>query len=69
MQIIDHWIEYVHKDHTAASISEKSHDYGWDIAKQNEIIPLYAVLAERIPEPDEQALKRLRERARAHGLI
>lgn len=69
IQIIDHWIEYIDKDHTATSISEKSHDYGWDIAAMNEEIPLYAVLAERIPEPDEQALERLRERARAHGLI
>ena len=69
LQIIDHWIEHIDKDHTAQSISDKSHDYGWDIAAMNEEIPLYAVLAERIREPSDEELERLREKARAHGLM
>jgi hypothetical protein len=69
LQIIDYWIEHIDKDHTAQSISDKSHDYGWDIAEMNEEIPLYAVLAERIREPSDQELERLKEKARAHGLI
>ena len=69
LQIIDHWIEHIDKDHTAKSISDKSHDYGWDIAAQGEEIPLYAVLAERIREPSDQELERLKEKARAHGLM
>jgi hypothetical protein len=69
LQIIDYWIEHIDKDHTAQSISDKSHDYGWDIAQMNEEIPLYAVLAERVREPSDQELERLKEKARAHGVI
>jgi hypothetical protein len=69
MQIIDHWIEHIDTEHTAASISEQSHDRGWEIAAINEEVPLYAVLAERIREPSDEDMKRLKEKARAHGLI
>jgi uncharacterized phage-associated protein len=69
MQIIDHWIEHIDKEHTAKSISEQSHDHGWEIAAMDEEIPLYAVLAERIREPTDQDLERLKEKARSHGLM
>lgn len=69
LQIIDHWIEHIDKEHTAKSISDKSHDYAWEIAREGEEVPLYAILAERIREPDAQRLERLKEKARAHGLM
>jgi hypothetical protein len=51
LSLIDWWIDHIARDHTAASISEKSHDYGWEIAQMGEEIPLYAFLASRIREP------------------
>jgi hypothetical protein len=69
LQIIDYWIDHIDKDHTAGSISDKSHDYGWDIAREGEEIPLYAILAERIREPNDEAIERLKAKARAHGLM
>lgn len=48
---IDWWIKHVAEQHTATSISEKSHDYGWKIAKEGEELPLKAFLARRIREP------------------
>ena len=49
--LIDWWIKHVVEDHTAATISEKSHDYGWKIANEGEELPLKAFLAKRIREP------------------
>jgi hypothetical protein len=69
LQIIDHWIEYIDKEHTAQSISDKSPDYCWDIAAMNEELPFYAVLAERVREPSAEDLERLKKKARAHGLF
>ncbi len=45
---IDWWIKHVSEEHTAASISEKSHDYGWQIARDGEELPFTAFLASRI---------------------
>jgi hypothetical protein len=69
LQIIDYWIEHIDREHTATTISDKSHDYAWDIAHEGEEIPLFAILAERIREPNEQELERLKQKARAHGLM
>jgi len=69
LQIIDYWIEHVDKEHTAASISDESHDYPWDIAKVNEEIPFYAILANRIRKPSDGELEKLRAVARAQGLL
>jgi hypothetical protein len=69
LQIVDHWIDYVDREHTAGTISDESHDYAWDIAHMGEEIPLYAILANRIREPNEHELERLKEKAREHGLI
>ena len=69
LQAVDYWIEHIDEDHTAASISEESHDYAWDIAETGEELPLYAILANRIRDPDDEELERLREKAKAHGLL
>lgn len=50
---IDWWIKHVAEEHTATSISEKSHDYGWKIAKDGEPLPFKAFLAKRIRAPLE----------------
>jgi hypothetical protein len=69
LKVVDFWIKYIDKEHTAESISDHSHDYAWDIAKMGEELPLFAILANRIREPEEPELKRLRQRARELGLL
>jgi hypothetical protein len=69
LKTVDYWIQHIDEDHTATSISDESHDYAWEIAKMGEELPLYAVLANRIREPSEQELGRLRQRAKELGLI
>jgi hypothetical protein len=69
LQIVDYWIDHIDKDHTAGSISDESHDYAWDIAHMGEEIPLYAILASRIREPNDQELAKLIERAQTQGLL
>ena len=49
----DWWIKHIAKDHTAISISEKSHDYGWKIVRDGDELPLTAFLAKRIRPPME----------------
>jgi hypothetical protein len=51
MLIIDYWIRHVTEQHTAKSIGDESHDYGWEIAKMGERLPYFAILAERGREP------------------
>ncbi|PZV37480.1 Panacea domain-containing protein [Mesorhizobium kowhaii] len=65
--VIDYWIKHIDEDHTAASISEQSHNYGWEIARMGEVIPFHSLLAERVREPNDeelewakQAVKRIR---------
>ena len=50
---IDWWIKHVAEEHTAKSISEKSHDYGWRIAQDGEELPFNAYLAKRLRPPSE----------------
>jgi Protein of unknown function (DUF4065) len=69
LKTVDYWIEHIDKEHTAQSISEQSHDYAWDIAKMGEEIPLYAILANRIREPNEEESVQLKRRAKELGLI
>lgn len=66
---VDYWIDHIDKDHTAQSISDESHDYAWEIAKMGEELPLHAVLASRIRDPNDQELERLRRRAQEKGLL
>ena len=70
LRTVNYWIDIIDKDHTAQSISDETHeDYAWQIAKMGEEIPLYALLANRIREPSEQELGKLRKRAKELGLI
>jgi hypothetical protein len=65
---IDHWSMLIADKHTAASISDESHDYAWQIAPMGETLPFYSVLAERIRDPDGDELIRMRKKAEALGL-
>lgn len=51
--MIDWWVKHVAQEHTAASISELSHDYGWKIAAMGEELPYQAFLAKRVRAPRE----------------
>jgi hypothetical protein len=66
---VDYWIKHIDEEHTAGSISEESHDYAWEIAREGEEIPFYAVLANRLREPDDAELRRAKERAKELGLL
>lgn len=66
---VDWWINHIDKDHTASSISELSHDYSWEIARQGEELPLFAILAARMREPTNLEIDRAKKRARERGLI
>jgi hypothetical protein len=69
LKTVDYWIEHIDRDHTAKSISAESHDYAWNIAKMGEPLPLYAILANRIRDPNDEELGRLKARAKELGLI
>ncbi len=68
LQSIDWWIDHIARDHTAQSISEKTHDYVWEIAKMGEELPLYAYRVARIDEPTDADMDRLKKRAKELGL-
>jgi hypothetical protein len=69
LKTVDYWIEYIDRHHTAKSISDESHDYAWSIAELGEELPLHAVLANRIREPNDEETARLKRRAKELGLI
>jgi Protein of unknown function (DUF4065) len=60
---VDYWINHIDKDHTAKSISDESHDYAWEIAKRGEELPLFALLANRIRDPNDEELAWAKSRA------
>jgi hypothetical protein len=68
LSLVDWWIKHIDETHTAASISEKSHDYAWKIAGMGEVLPLYAFLASRIREPTDEELNWAKEKAAKLGL-
>ncbi len=68
LSLIDWWIKHIDEAHTAASISEKSHDYAWKIAAMGEELPLHAFLASRIREPNDEELDWAKEAAEKLGL-
>jgi hypothetical protein len=68
MNSVDYWIDHIDRDHTAGTISEKTHDEAWEMAELGEELPLYAYRVVRIKEPDEDDLRRLKERAEELGL-
>lgn len=57
LQIVDYFQEYITEEHTATSISDESHDYGWEIARMGEELPYYAILADRIRDPEGDELE------------
>lgn len=61
--LVDWWIKHISEDHTATSISEKSHDYAWKIAKLGEELPFHAFLASRIRQPRDDELEWARSAA------
>jgi len=65
---LDFWITEIDTEHTAASISDKTHDYGWELAEMGEEIPLYAILAERVRHPKGKELEWARQAAERLGL-
>lgn len=69
LSLIDWWITNIAERHTAASISRFSHDYGWELAKMGEELPLHAFLASRIREPrSKEELEWADEEAKRLGL-
>jgi hypothetical protein len=65
---VDYWIRHIDADHTAATISEESHDYGWDIAKIGENLPFHSVLAQRVRSPNSGEMEWAKSRAKELGL-
>lgn len=68
MNTLNYWIRHIDEDHTAESISEESHDYGWEIAKMGEVLPVYACLASRIRDPNPNELQHAQERLKRRGM-
>jgi len=60
MRILDEAIRNITQDHTASSISEKSHDHLWEIARVGERIPYQQQLLTRfvpLTEEDQQWIR------------
>lgn len=51
LTLADWWIATIAERYTATSISQLSHDYGWEVAAMGEELPLHALLAKRIRPP------------------
>jgi hypothetical protein len=69
IKTLNQWIDTIDKDHTATSISDKTHDYGWEIAHEGEEIPLIAILAEKnIRQPNDDELTWALEKVKQRGL-
>ena len=68
MAIVDYWIEHIATYETANSISEKSHDYTWQIATMGEELPMVATFATRVREPTPDEMRWGKEIAAKLGL-
>ncbi|MBB6413395.1 Panacea domain-containing protein [Mesorhizobium sangaii] len=66
---IDIWIKEIDGKHTATTVSDLSHDYGWEIAAMKEPLPFHSILAGRGREPTAVEAARLRNRAKELGLL
>jgi len=62
IKIINKVIDVITDGHTAASISDLTHDEIWKLAEMGEEIPLHAVLASRLGKVTENDIKRAQER-------
>ena len=65
---IDYWAVHIADNHTAKTISDESHDYGWEIAKLGETLPFYSVLADRVRDLSEDELEWAKIRAKELNL-
>ena len=68
-RIVDYWIDEICLKHTAASISDETHGYAWEIAAMGEELPMESVLAERGRDPEAEELEWAKEQARKRGLV
>ncbi len=64
---LSYWIDFV-SGKTAGEVSDFSHDYGWEIAKQGDDLPLQSILAERVRDPRGEELEWAKRRAKKLGL-
>ena len=69
ISLADYVIDTVCDEHTAASISELSHDAVWQLAEIGEEIPLYAVLASKAGEVTEETMAWARAEANRLGYM
>jgi hypothetical protein len=69
LKTVDYWIECIDKEHTAASISDATHDYAWEIASNGEELPLFSAFVSRIREPNEKELEKFQQKAKSLGLM
>lgn len=51
LALVDWWISSIAEKHTAGSISDLSHDYGWEVARMGEELPIHSFLARRLRSP------------------
>lgn len=68
LSTLKYWTVHIDRDHTAESISDESHDYGWEIAKMGEPLPYFAFLASRLRDPTEAELRKARGRIGSLGI-
>ena len=69
LSTVNWWISHIDKEHTAASISDQSHDLVWELAEMGEEIPYHAIFATRTRPPNDEEWRWARERAQALGLL
>ena len=65
---VDYWLKEICDNHTADSISELSHDYGWEIADMGSALPFSAFMAERIRKPNDEEMSWVRAEVQRLGL-
>ncbi|WP_286296741.1 Panacea domain-containing protein [Aminobacter sp. SS-2016] len=65
---INYWSTFIVHEHTAESVSELSHDFGWEIAAMGERLPFISVLAQRVREPNAKELEWAKSKAKELGL-
>lgn len=66
--IVDWWIDHIATYETAESISQKPHDYTWQIAAMGEELPMTATFARRIREPTKDEMRLGKETVAKLGL-
>lgn len=69
ISFVDEVLAYICENHTAISISEKSHDAVWEAAAIGEEIPIYAFLATRFGTTTKEDIEWATGEAQKAGLI